>query len=369
MKKVMGILAAGIAAVGMMAGAAMADEAKTDGFVIGFSNGYWGNTWRAQLVEDFEKRCEEYKEEGIIADYMVSNTQSDATEQLNQINAMIDAGVDALIIDPASPTAMTSAVQKALSQGILVVIGSDPAAYEGTYCVCGNDYSYEILAKWLCEKLGGEGNIVSITGEPGVGTDIIRQETEEAIVAQYPGITELASVPGRWSQTESQSVMTTLLSSYDNIDGVLIQDVMAEGVLKAFENAGQEPCLMTGDYVKSFLNKWAEMDNFETVTIPYACGFICTTLDVTVGLLQGKELDESKLVANPYDENLVNTIMVDPPYCVTLEGEQDAPWLEGYENTKAITLDEALELMEGQADTASLDGYMDRETVLSTYFK
>ena len=26
--------------------------------------------------------------------------------------------------------------------------------------------------------------------------------------------------------------------------------------------------------------------------------------------------------------------MVDPPYCVTLEGEQDAPWLEGYENTR-----------------------------------
>ena len=34
---------------------------KEDGFVVGFSNGYWGNTWRAQMVEDFEQRAEEYK--------------------------------------------------------------------------------------------------------------------------------------------------------------------------------------------------------------------------------------------------------------------------------------------------------------------
>lgn len=43
---------------------------KEDGFVVGFSNGYWGNTWRAQMVEDFEKRAEEYKAEGVLSDYM-----------------------------------------------------------------------------------------------------------------------------------------------------------------------------------------------------------------------------------------------------------------------------------------------------------
>ncbi|SCP99476.1 ABC transporter substrate-binding protein [Anaerobium acetethylicum] len=345
-------------------------DASEEGFVIGFSNGYWGNTWRAQMVEDFEARCEEYKEDGIIADYMVSNTESDATEQLNQINAMIDAGVDALIIDPVSPTTLTSAVQSALDKGILVVIGSDPAAYEGTYCVCGNDAAFQsILTTWICEKLGGKGNIVSITGEAGVGTDILRQDAAAEILAKYPNIKELASVPGRWSETEAQSVMSTYLSTYDNIDGVLTQDVMAEGILKAFENAGETPSLMTGDTVKSFLTTWSEMDDFDSIGVTYTCGFICTVLDVAVGLLQGEELNESALVANPYDKNLKNTIMLDPTYVVTREGDQDAVWMEGHDLSKAITLDKALEMVADKADTNFLDGWLSREEVAEAYFK
>ena len=132
------------------------EEGKTpasdqgDGFVVGFSNGYWGNTWRAQMIEDFEKQAEKYKTEGILSDYMVSNTNSDAAEQLNQINAMIDAGVDAIMIDAVSPTTIRSAVERAKKEGILVVITNDPAAYEGTICVCGDNYSWQqIQARWL----------------------------------------------------------------------------------------------------------------------------------------------------------------------------------------------------------------------------
>jgi ABC-type sugar transport system substrate-binding protein len=117
---------------------------KTEGFVIGYSNGYWGNTWRAQMVEDFETRANEYKEAGIIADIMISNTNNDPTEQLNQINAMIDSGVDAIIIDAVSPTTIKSAVEKAQHEGILVVVSNDPAYYEGTICVCGDNYTWQL---------------------------------------------------------------------------------------------------------------------------------------------------------------------------------------------------------------------------------
>lgn len=128
------------------------DDAKKDGFVIGFSNGYWGNTWRAQMVDDFEKEIQKYIDEGIVSEYMVSNSENDATEQLNQINSMIDSGVDAIMIDPVSPTTVQSAVEKAIAQGILVVITNDPAAYENTVCVAGNNYA------WQKFKLSGLSN-------------------------------------------------------------------------------------------------------------------------------------------------------------------------------------------------------------------
>lgn len=337
---------------------------KEDGFVVGFSNGYWGNTWRAQMVEDFEKRAEEYKAEGVLSDYMVSNTNSDATEQLNQINAMIDAGVDAIMIDAVSPTTIKSAVEKAQEQGILVVVTNDPAAYEGTICVCGDNYTWqEIQAKWLVEQLGGKGDIVEISGVSGNSADTLRVQANKDILAEYPDIKTLASSPGSWSQTEAQSVMTTFLSSYENIDAVLAQDVMGEGIIKAYENAGKEPTVMTGDYTKSFLELWATMPDLNTIGVSYAPGNAVPALDVTVGLLQGKTIKEDVLEPNPMDESLVNAIMLDPPYVVTREAEPDAVWMEGLEGTQAISLDEALEIMADQASTAALDGWLTPEQV------
>lgn len=337
---------------------------KEDGFVVGFSNGYWGNTWRAQMVEDFEKRAEEYKAEGVLSDYMVSNTNSDATEQLNQINAMIDAGVDAIMIDAVSPTTIKSAVEKAQEQGILVVVTNDPAAYEGTICVCGDNYTWqEIQAKWLVEQLGGKGDIVEISGVSGNSADTLRVQANKDILAEYPDIKTLASSPGSWSQTEAQSVMTTFLSSYENIDAVLAQDVMGEGIIKAYENAGKEPTVMTGDYTKSFLELWATMPDLNTIGVSYAPGNAVPALDVTVGLLQGKTIKEDVLEPNPMDESLVNAIMLDPPYVVTREAEPDAVWMEGLKGTQAISLDEALEIMADQASTAALDGWLTPEQV------
>ena len=344
------------------------EEGKTpasdqgDGFVVGFSNGYWGNTWRAQMIEDFEKQAEKYKTEGILSDYMVSNTNSDAAEQLNQINAMIDAGVDAIMIDAVSPTTIRSAVERAKKEGILVVITNDPAAYEGTICVCGDNYSWQqIQAKWLVEQLGGKGDIVVISGVAGNSADTFRQKANDDVLSAYPDIKILASAPGSWSQTEAQSVMTTFLSSYDKIDAVLEQDVMGEGVLKAYENAGKELPVMTGDYTKSFLQKWSELPDLNTIGVSYAPGNAVPALDVTVRLLQGKTIKEEVLEPNPMDENLVNTIMLDPPYVITREAQPDAVWMEGLSGTKAISLDEALEMMKDQADTAGVDGWISEE--------
>ena len=343
---------------------------KTDGFVIGFSNGYWGNTWRAQMVEDFENRAEEYKEDGIISDYTVSNTNSDPTEQLNQINAMIDSHVDAILIDAVSPTTIKAAVEKAQAAGILVVIANDPAYYEGTICVCGDNYTWmKIQTEWLAGKLNGKGNIVSIQGVSGNSADTLRNQAVTDVLSQYPDINILAEAPGNWSETDAQSLMTTYLSSYDSIDGVLEQDVMAEGTIKAYENAGKDLPLMTGDYTKSFLNKWKSLDGLESIGVSYAPGNVVPALDVTVRILQGKTVNPDVLVANPMDETQQNAIMVAPPYVVTRDGDNSEDWAKNLpETTQLLSLDAALDLMSDAADTEALDGYPDQD-VIDSYFE
>ena len=343
---------------------------KTEGFVIGYSNGYWGNTWRAQMVEDFETRANEYKEAGVIADVMISNTNNDPTEQLNQINAMIDSGVDAIIIDAVSPTTIKSAVEKAQHEGILVVVSNDPAYYEGTICVCGDNYTWQkIQVEWLVDQLGGAGEIVEIDGVAGNSADTLRVKANKDVLANYPDIKVLAAAPGGWSETEAQALMTTFLSSYEKIDAVLEQDVMGEGVIKAYENAGKDLPIMTGDYTKAFLTKWSQFPDLNSIGVSYAPGNSVPGLDVAVRLLQGKTVKPEVLVPNPMDESKVNAIMVEPPYVVTRDGDNSAEWAQNLpETTQLISLEEALEIMADQPDTAALDGYPAQE-VIDSYFE
>ena len=374
-KKAIATLAAAAALVS--ASPAFADDLnlvlecdKTEGFVIGYSNGYWGNTWRAQMVEDFETRANDYKEAGVIADVMISNTNNDPTEQLNQINAMIDSGVDAIIIDAVSPTTIKSVVEKAQHDGILVVVSNDPAYYDGTICVCGDNYTWQkIQAEWLVEQLGGAGDIVEIDGVAGNSADTLRVQANNDVLANYPDINVLAAAPGGWSETEAQALMTTFLSSYEKIDAVLEQDVMGEGVIKAYENAGKDLPIMTGDYTKAFLTKWSQLPDLNSIGVSYAPGNSVPGLDVAVRLLQGKTVKPEVLVPNPMDESKVNAIMVEPPYVVTKDGDNSAEWAQNLpETTSLISLDEALEIMADQPDTAALDGYPSQE-VIDSYFE
>lgn len=178
------------------------NEPKASGIKLGISNGYYGNTWRAQYVEDMEAYCEELKADGTLESYTLLNSTGDVTEELNNINSLISEGVDILMISPNSPTSMGSVIQMALDQGIFVVIFNDAAAYEGTYCIY-NDQSqfWEVQAKWFAEKLGGKGNLVWVTGSSGNSTSNCRQNAATAVFENYPDINILASAPGEWSDT------------------------------------------------------------------------------------------------------------------------------------------------------------------------
>ena len=61
--------------------------------------------------------------------------------------------------------------------GTLVVIANDPAVYEGTYCVVNNAYKYSMLYnRWFATQVDEGAGVVYISGNPGNGTDMIRDQ-------------------------------------------------------------------------------------------------------------------------------------------------------------------------------------------------
>ena len=365
MKKVMALILATCLMLMTFGFTALGEEQK--GFKIGMCTANFGNSWCAQYVDDFTMRAEEYKAEGLISEYQVATVQGDLTDQINQCIAMINSGIDALLIWCVSETGVKSIVDLALANDVLVIICNETAAYEGTYNIGGSCYhQLHILTQWLAEQLPEGGDLVYISGIDGFSGNEQRNQAIQDVLANYPDIKIIAQAPGNWSNSDAQAVMTTFLSTYQ-FDGLLAQDVMGDGILAAYKNASVEPELITGDNTKNFLKTWKTYDKMNSCTVSYDPGIVVTCLDVAINLLQGKTFKEGILEPNTSDPNLVNAVYVDPYYVVTREGKQDVPWLADYPNTKALSLDEALEMLADKEDTAALDGFLDREVVESWF--
>ncbi len=363
------MLSTGLAGCGSATTAA-STPAKKD-FVIGFDNGYIGNTWRAQYVADAKQEAAKLKKQGVISRLIIENTDDNVATQLSQLNSMINEGVNALMIDPVSPTSLGPIISRALAKHILVVITNDPAAYANTYAVVGNNYAFwKIEAKWIALQLHGKGNIVEITGLPGNTADTLRIDAANAVLSHYPNIHVLASVPGKWDPAVAESDMSTLLSTYKNINGVLEQDVMAGGVIQAYKAAGRPLPIMTGDYTFHFLREWADTyPSLDSIGVDYQPGIVTDALKITVQLLEGKHFKPGVLQGNPINPSLKNAVLVNPAYVVTKHAEPNAPWMQGIKDSKAISLKEAVALGQGKPAGDSLDGWLSNAEVNALFKK
>ena len=146
-----------------------AASAKTkDGkYLIYYSMSYVGNAWQteAKNVITAMALLPEYRDR---VELRVQAAGANAARQIQQMNAMIQAGADAILAFPISPTALNGVIKNACNKGVIVVVingVTEPCAYVvkidgvklGAY-----------RTKYVVDKIGGKGNIVAITGVPGV---------------------------------------------------------------------------------------------------------------------------------------------------------------------------------------------------------
>ncbi len=351
--------AAETAATEAPAASSTAEAGKTDGIVIGIANGYYGNTWRAQMVSGMEDVCKKYVASGVVSNYIITNCTGDTTEELNNINSLISENVDILLISTNSPNSLGGVIDSALAQGIQVILFNEPCAYEGTIDVVFDDQTFwGIQAKWFASKLDGKGNLVQIGGVAGSNTAATREASAAKVFADYPDIKILANAPGDWSETTAQSVMSTFIATYgDQIDGVMIEDVMANGVVRAYENAGIAfPKYMSGDTSKSFIDWNVENPDVNTITTMQPPSIGANALEIAIRLYQGHELADGVLIPNSEDESIVNMIKLDMPLClVSNPDDLTGPWTEGQDNTTFMTMEDAAKMVADKEDSYMID--------------
>ncbi len=194
-------------------------------YKVYLSMSYIGNDWQAeaQKMVSAMAASSTFKDK---VDLQIQVAGTNPQKQIQQINSMVQAGANAIVVYPISPTALNAAVRNACDQKVVVIAYdaeiTEPCAYNVTI---DQDQAGSTIAQWLAKELNGKGNIVMITGVPGTSVDTKRTAAAKAVFAKYPNIKIIAEASGMWSQPIARDKLSQILATHgwDQIDGLWMQ--------------------------------------------------------------------------------------------------------------------------------------------------
>jgi len=222
LREVWRLLGALVIAVGLMAQASAAHAEK---FKVFLSMSFIGNDWQAEAA-NMVKAMAAHKDFADKIDLQVQVAGPNAQRQIQQINAMVQAGAQAIVVYPISPTALNAAVKNACDKGVIIIAYdaniSEPCAYNVSI---DQEEAGRVTAEWLAKKLNGKGNIVAITGVPGTSVDTLRTKAAKEVFAKYPDIKIVGEAVGMWSQAVARTELSKILATHnwDEINGLWMQ--------------------------------------------------------------------------------------------------------------------------------------------------
>ncbi|WP_040678564.1 ABC transporter substrate-binding protein [Nitratireductor pacificus] len=326
-------------AAAALAGTAL--SAYAEDFKIGLSNGWVGSEWRTQMIEEAEAAAALWKERGVNVEVVAQSANVDVPGQIAHVRNFISQGVNAIIINPNSPTAFDPVFAQAKEAGILVIatdaeVSSPDATYVG---IDQKGWAME-SAKWLAETLDGKGKVVAINGVAGHPANEMRVAGYREVFGQHDGIEIVNEVNANWDQAQGQQAMQNLLATYPDIDGVWVQDGMAAGAWRSIMDADKAGDIAaTGEIRKDFIDIWTEnkLNSGASVNPP---GVMASALNVAVLMLQGRELKEPA-TAGQYG----NAMYLPIPFISSDNLAEAAASMEGkpghYSYTSALSIDDA----------------------------
>src|SRR5690625_366853 len=212
-------------------------EGETGDMKVGFSISTLNNPFFVDLRDGAE---ESEETEGI--DIVVADAQDDSSKQINDIEDLLQQGIDLLLVNPTDDEAVIAGIQAA-NDADIPVITVDRSAADGdvvTHIASDNVAGGEMAAEHIVELLGDDGgNLIELEGISGAASAIERGEGFHNIVDDLDEMEIVSSQTANFDRTEGLSVMENILQGNKDIDAVFgHNDEMALGAIEALESQG-----------------------------------------------------------------------------------------------------------------------------------
>jgi ribose transport system substrate-binding protein len=184
---------------------------------------------------------------GINLQVQAAERESDVDKQMQIVENMLQTGIKVLVITPSGSREIVSALVKAKTAGVPIVIVDtrlDPKAAKDAGVVAqtfiGSD-NYEggkLAGEYTIKATGGKARVGILEGIPGHETGDSRLRGYRDAVAKAPGITIVASQPANWERDQGFNVFQNMLQAHPEIDTLFAcNDMMALGAAEAIRAA------------------------------------------------------------------------------------------------------------------------------------
>ncbi|TPK61612.1 substrate-binding domain-containing protein [Mesorhizobium sp. B2-4-19] len=287
---------------------------------IFLSMSYIGNDWQAEAA-NMVKAMAAHKSLADKVDLQVQVAGPNAQRQIQQINAMVQSGAEAIVVYPISPTALNQVVKNACDKGVKVFAYdaeiTEPCAYN---VHIDQLEAGRVTAEWLVKKLNGKGNIIAITGVPGTSVDDQRTKAAKEVFAKYPDIKIVGEAVGMWSQAVARTELSKILAtrSWNDITGLWMQvgcftanSMQLEAGKKASEllpcagegsNGGRIQMLPAGTEVEGAAPPYAPAgaQRISYASPPYSGAL---ALKLAVEAIEGKDVPKTTILPLPVVTN------------------------------------------------------------------
>jgi ribose transport system substrate-binding protein len=275
---------------------ALVGVASAEGYKIGVSNTVQGNGWREQMVCAMKA---EALASGKVESLNIAHRNTDAAGQLEDIRNLIQAGVNAIVVNPANADGINAAIKEATDAGIVVVAVDQAVTEPSAYILSNNQTEYAYLgAKWLFEQMGGKGAVVYMRGAAGAGADNDRDVGFKKAMAEFPEITVAQEVFTGWQQDQGKQQINDIIAA-----GVPFQGIWTSGIdnviVDALVESGAPMVPVVGADNAGFVGQLSSVEGLQgaAVTNPGSVGGAGVALAIQI--LDGKMPAEKTVLVNP----------------------------------------------------------------------
>ncbi|MEE9455391.1 MAG: substrate-binding domain-containing protein [Paracoccaceae bacterium] len=257
---------------------------------ICFSNAGVNNPWRVVGWETMQAEVDLQGDR--IAEFIVTDAEGSDDKQISDIDDLLAGGkCDVLIVSPNTTSALTPAVEKAAEMLPVVIfdrgVNTDAPV---TFIKPIGGYGFGIQSgRFIAENAPAGGKVLMLRILPGV--DVLETRyTSATHVLEDAGMEIVGVEFTDGDRAKTKSIVEDYLQRFGTLDAVWL-DAGATSVaaIEAFEDAGMDVPIVTGEDQQDFLQKWQEL-GLTTIAPTYPTYQWRTPIIAALSILDGESI-------------------------------------------------------------------------------